>query len=287
MTDQGDVANLLGAGSLAGPGICARGTTTPLRSQRHQGTSSSGPATLALSGFAGKGLVGLTRRYPGRTGSAAAVRRPRTPDRMDMLGLVRAPLARLLMPVGRALANAGVSPDVITIIGTLGVSAGALAFYPRGSFFVGTLVITAFVFSDMLDGAVARASGAAGSTWGAFLDSSLDRVADAAVFVAIALWYAGRGHDLLLCALALYCLVSGLLTSYVKARAEGLGLRCDVGIAERSERLIVVLAGCGLSGLLGLPVIRIVALWLLAAASTVTVGQRLVAVRRQTTAALP
>lgn len=204
-----------------------------------------------------------------------------------MLGLVRAPLGRLLLPLGRRLAQAGVSPDVITVVGTLGVSAGALAFYPRGSFLVGTLVITAFVFSDMVDGAVARAGGGSGSPWGAFLDSSLDRVADAAVFTGIVLWYAGRGHDLLLCSLALYCLVSGLLTSYVKARAQGLGLRCDVGIAERSERLIVILAGCGLSGIFGLPVIRVVALWLLAVASTVTVVQRLVVVRRQTRAALP
>lgn len=204
---------------------------------------------------------------------------------MDMLGLVRAPLGRLLLPVGRRLADAGVSPDVITVVGTVGVSAGALAFYPRGSFLVGTLVITLFVFSDMLDGAVARARGGPDSPWGAFLDSSLDRVADAAIFGAVALWYAGRGDDLLLCGLALYCLVSGLLTSYVKARAEGLGLRCDVGIAERSERLIVILAGCGLSGIFGLPLIRVVALWLLAVASTVTVAQRLVTVRRQATEA--
>ena len=197
-----------------------------------------------------------------------------------MLNGVRAPLARALAPLGVALARAGVSPDVVTIIGTLGVSAGALGCYPRGNFVGGTLIITFFVFADMLDGALARARGG-GSRWGAFLDSSLDRVGDAAIFSGLALYYAGRGDDNLLTAVAVYCLVAGMLTSYVRARAEGLGLRADVGIAERSERLIVILVATGLSGLLDYPPLLAGALWLLAAASTVTVVQRFVAVHRQ------
>ena len=102
------------------------------------------------------------------------------------------------------------------------------------------MVITLFVFSDMLDGAVARVTGRTG-VWGAFLDSTLDRFGDAAIFGGIALFYAGRGHNLLLCCVALACLVFASLTSYVKARAEGLGLTCDVGFAERSERLVIIL----------------------------------------------
>ncbi len=203
-----------------------------------------------------------------------------------MLNVVRAPIARALAPVGSALDRLGVSPNAVTLIGTAGVAVGALGFYPRGSFLWGTLFITCFVFSDMVDGAVARARGG-GSPWGAFLDSTLDRVGDAAVFGGLLLWYAGRGDDLVLAAVALWCLVAGALTSYIKARAEGLGLRCDVGIAERSERLITILVATGFSGLLHLPVLRAGALWLLAVATAVTVAQRLVEVRRQSLAPVP
>jgi CDP-diacylglycerol--glycerol-3-phosphate 3-phosphatidyltransferase len=192
----------------------------------------------------------------------------------------RPQIARVVDPVGRRLAGWGVSPDAVTVVGTVGVAGGALGFYPRGVWFLGTVVITCFVFSDMLDGAIARVIGRTGP-WGAFLDSTLDRVGDAAVFGGIALWYAGRGDNLVLCAVALYDLVAGAVTSYIKARAEGLGLRCDVGFAERSERLLTILVLTGLSGLFGADWLRVTALWLLAAATTYTVGQRLVEVRRQ------
>jgi phosphatidylglycerophosphate synthase len=166
------------------------------------------------------------------------------------------------------------------------VLGGSLGFYPRGQWFWGTIVVAAFAFSDMLDGAVARVTGRTG-VWGAFLDSTLDRFGDAAVFGGIALFYAGRGHDLLLCCVALACLVFASLTSYIKARAEGLGLRCDVGLAERSERLVVILLCTGLSGLLDEDWIRIFGLWFLAGATLVTVGQRLLFVRQQAFAVTP
>ena len=202
-----------------------------------------------------------------------------------MLNLhARPAINRVVVPVGTFLARKGVTPDALTVIGTVGVCGGALGFYPRGSFFVGTLVIAAFVFSDLLDGAVARASGRTG-VWGAFLDSSLDRFGDAAIFGGLVLYYAGRGDDLLLCGVALYDLVLGLVISYVKARAEGLGMTCNVGLAERSERLIVILVAVGLSGLFDVPVLRDIALWVLAVATTVTVVQRVVEVRRQAVAA--
>lgn len=204
-----------------------------------------------------------------------------------MLSLkVRPAVALVVEPVGRRLAAWGVSPDAMTIVGTVGVVVGALAFYPRGSFLAGTLFITCFVFSDMLDGAIARVTGRTG-VWGAFLDSTLDRFGDAAIFAGLALWYGGDGDDLLLAGLAIYLLVTGALTSYIKARAEGLGLSCDVGFAERTERLLMILVPTGFSGLLNLDWLRVGAMWVLAAATTITVGQRMAEVRRQAALAAP
>lgn len=194
--------------------------------------------------------------------------------------LLRPVFTRLLTPIARTLLRLGVGPDAVTVVGTLGVCAGALAFYPRGVFFWGTVVITLFVFSDNLDGTMARMQGRSGP-WGAFLDSVLDRLGDAAVFGGLLLWYAGDGDDLLMVSLALACLVFGSVTSYAKARAEGLGMTANVGIAERTERLVAVLVTTGLVGL-GLPeVVLTVVLALLALASAWTVLQRMREVRRQ------
>ncbi|WP_106399002.1 phosphatidylinositol phosphate synthase [Actinocorallia populi] len=199
-----------------------------------------------------------------------------------MLNRLRPALAKVVTPIGRTLARTGATPNMITVTGTLGVAAGALAFYPRGELFWGTMVITAFVFFDMFDGAVARITGRTG-TWGAFLDSTMDRVGDAAVFTGLILWFTGAGDDAPLSWLALYCLVSGVVISYAKARAEGLGLKCDVGIAERSERLVISLVAAGLHGL-GVPYALHVGLVLLAVLSTVTVAQRFHVVYRQASA---
>lgn len=195
-----------------------------------------------------------------------------------MLKALRPALARLLTPAGELLARTPVTPNALTVTGTVGVSAGALALFPTGHLFAGTMVCTGFVFTDMLDGALARVKGTSGS-FGAFLDSTLDRVADAAIFAGLVMWFVLGGNDALLAGLALYCLVSGALVSYAKARAEGLGLRCDVGIAERTERLLGVLVPTGLAGL-GVPYVLAIGLWLLAAASTFTFGQRVVAVQQ-------
>ncbi|MBX6768794.1 MAG: CDP-alcohol phosphatidyltransferase family protein, partial [Actinomadura rubrobrunea] len=141
-----------------------------------------------------------------------------------MLNKVRPALGRVLTPVGRTVARTGVSPNAITIIGTAGVLAGALGFFPRGEFFWGVLVITAFVVFDMLDGAVARVTGRI-SKWGAFLDSTLDRIADAAIFSGLMIGLYREGQERL-AGVALYCLVAGVVVSYAKARAEGLGFTC-------------------------------------------------------------
>lgn len=197
-----------------------------------------------------------------------------------MLNLLRAPIGKAIAPLGRSLAQAGVSPDMVTVAGTVGATVSALVCYPRGYFFVGTLLIWAFVMFDMVDGAVARAGGR-GSRFGAVLDSSCDRIADSAVFGTLAWWFARHDQPALLAA-ALLCLVLGSLTSYIKARAEGAGFTCNVGIAERTERLIVVLVGTGLTGWpFRVPFVQAGALWLLVAASTVTVVQRFATVWQQ------
>jgi CDP-diacylglycerol--glycerol-3-phosphate 3-phosphatidyltransferase len=197
----------------------------------------------------------------------------------------RASWSRVTTPLAAGLVRLGVTADAVTAVGTLGAIAGALVFFTRGQFFVGTLVIWFFVMLDMVDGAVARARGGT-SRFGAVFDSTCDRAADAAVFGALLWWFAGPGdsRDLLLA--CLLCLVLGTLISYVKARAEGAGLSADVGLVERPQRLTVALVGTGLDGL-GVPHVQAVALWGLVVLSAVTVVQRLVEVHRQAAAAGP
>ncbi|MCM2579434.1 phosphatidylinositol phosphate synthase [Streptomyces meridianus] len=198
----------------------------------------------------------------------------------------RAFFTRVLTPFAALLLRLGVSPDTVTLVGTGGVVAGALVFFPMGELFWGTVVITLFVFSDLVDGTMARLSGRS-SRWGAFLDSTLDRVADAAVFGGLALWYAGGGDDLLLCGIAIFCLAGGQVVSYTKARGESIGLPVNVnGLVERAERLVISLVAAGLAGLhaFGVPYIEIllpIALWVVAVGSLITLGQRMVTVRSE------
>jgi CDP-diacylglycerol--glycerol-3-phosphate 3-phosphatidyltransferase len=196
-----------------------------------------------------------------------------------VLGVSARPaVAKVVAPVVARLGRAGVTPDMVTVTGTVGAVAGAVLLIGTGHLLWGAVTVTVFVLLDMLDGALARARGG-GSVFGAVLDSVGDRAADAAIFGALVWWYSGDGDNRLLVLLALICLVLGVLTSYIKARAEGAGLSCDVGIVERTERLILVLAGTGLAGL-GIPYAVHVALCLLLAGSAVTVVQRIAVVHR-------
>lgn len=192
--------------------------------------------------------------------------------------------ARLFRPIGNVLGRCGVHPNVVTIVGTLGSIAGAVTLVARGYFFAGCMVITFFVFLDLLDGALARATGKV-SKFGAVLDATGDRLSDAAIFAALAYWYGTAQPRPSMIVASLLALIFGQATSYVKARAEGVGISCNVGIAERAERLIVILVGIGLCGL-GVPFVLPIALWLLVAVSAFTVGQRLVHVYRESTAEL-
>ncbi len=200
-----------------------------------------------------------------------------------MLERFRAFWNKLLSPVASGLIRIGVGPDMVTWVGTIGVCVGALWLFPQGEFLWGTLFITLFVFSDIIDGTMARQLGRS-SKWGAFLDSSLDRVGDAAIFGGIALWFAWGGDSRLYLCLALICLVVGMMTSYVRARAESLGMEAKGGIAERSDRLVAILVATGLGDLFNLPVLQYIALWLLAVAGVVTVGQRMLMVNKQANA---
>jgi CDP-diacylglycerol---glycerol-3-phosphate 3-phosphatidyltransferase len=193
----------------------------------------------------------------------------------------------LWAPTGDLLLRMGVSPNAVTLVGTLGVCAGALVCFPQGWLLAGVVVITAFVFSDMIDGYMARTSGQI-SSFGAFLDSTLDRIGDAAIFGGLAMYYIGPGDSEWKAGLAIYCLTMGSVTSYARARAESLGMQAKVGIAERSDRLVSILLMTGLADLLRLLGVGDGVMWLipvtlavLAVASTITVIQRILVVRRQ------
>jgi CDP-diacylglycerol--glycerol-3-phosphate 3-phosphatidyltransferase len=190
----------------------------------------------------------------------------------------------MLAPFVNAFIRLGISPDAVTLVGTLGVSAGALVFFPQGELLIGVLVITAFVFSDLVDGAMARKTGRS-SSFGAFFDSTLDRIGDGAIFGGLVLYFAGPGDNYLYLCLSLYCLVMGAVTSYARARAESLGMQAKGGLAERADRLVAILVMTGLGGLFDLPILMYVTLWALALANTETVVRRILMVRKQALAA--
>jgi phosphatidylinositol phosphate synthase len=190
----------------------------------------------------------------------------------------RPTLNRIVEPLARGLLRIGVSPNAVTVAGAVGVVAASVIFAAHGRLLIGTLIITACALTDLLDGTMARLRGSK-SKWGALLDSTVDRISDAAVLGGVSYWMATtnqhRGATL-----ALVCLILGQLVSYVKARAEGLGFTANVGIAERAERLLVIGVGGLLAGL-GLKPALEVTLWVLAALSVITIAQRMIHVYRQ------
>ncbi len=198
-------------------------------------------------------------------------------------GPVKAGINRAFDPIARALLRAHISPDAVTVAGTVGVLAASLLWATRGQWIPAALVVTLFAFTDLIDGSMARQLQRPGR-FGAFLDSTMDRIADAGVFGSVAWYFAVHQRHSTLIA-ALICLVTGQLVSYVRARAEGLGLSAKVGIAERAERLILLGIGGLVTGF-GWRYGMDVALWLLAALSTLTIGQRIVHVYREDRAAV-
>ncbi|MQA14731.1 MAG: CDP-alcohol phosphatidyltransferase family protein [Pseudonocardiaceae bacterium] len=188
----------------------------------------------------------------------------------------RSSVSRVTDPIGAWLLRRGVTPDLVTVSGTAGTVVSALWFFPQGQLLSATLVISAFVMFDLLDGAVARARGY-GTRFGTVLDATCDRLADGALFAGLTWWCFGVGDRRELAVAALICLVTAQVISYIKARAEATGLSAGGGVMERAERYLVTLVGTGLTGI-GVSWAIDLALWLVAALSLVTIGQRVAAV---------
>ena len=181
-------------------------------------------------------------------------------------------------PIARLLLRLRISPDAVTVFGTIGTMASALICFPTGNFGLGVLLIAVFALSDLVDGTMARLGGTSGP-WGNFLDATLDRLADGAVFAGLLMWGALTGETWVTAGAA-FALVTGQVTSYAKARAEAVGATADVGLVERAERLIVALLAALLTGF-GVPYVLPIALWVLGLLGLVTVIQRMAVVRRQ------
>jgi len=197
--------------------------------------------------------------------------------------LARGSVSKVTDPVGRALLRMGLSPDLVTVLGTIGAVAASVTLFPTDHLFWGTVAVTAFVFFDLFDGAMARARGF-GTAFGLVLDASCDRIADGALFGALAYYCFQVKRDPALGVACLIILVAGQVISYVKARADSVDLHVGGAIAERAERNVLGLVGAGLSGL-GVPLALPICLWLLTAACLATVVQRLWQVRSAARAA--
>lgn len=190
----------------------------------------------------------------------------------------------LFGPFARLLVRWRVSPDVVTFAGTVAVIAASLWLFPTAHLVAGALVVGVFVLTDSIDGIMARlVHGEAPRPYGEFLDSTLDRFSDSAIFAGLTMYFVLHTEGTLRTwgvATAVACLALGGLVSYARAKAQALGVVAKVGIAERADRLIAALVATLLVGL-GLPIAVLVAvLGLLALASLWTVGQRMAVVRR-------
>jgi len=180
--------------------------------------------------------------------------------------ILRKPVARVVDPVAVLLLRIGVTPNGMTFFGSLGTCGIALWLWPQGEYFWGTMGVIAFIFSDLLDGTMARISKKS-TQWGAFFDSTIDRVVDVALIGALLLSLLKT--DDRLAVVAFTALIGGFLVSYVKARAQALSFNCDGGFAERAERVIILLTAVGFAGL-GVPYILAIGIWILAITSLAT-----------------
>ena len=190
----------------------------------------------------------------------------------------KAPVTALITPSCRFLLRIGITANWLTFIGAIGSSISALYFFSRGDFFLGTILVSLFALSDLFDGTMARLSEQGTTKWGALIDSTLDRVADAAIYAGV-ISYAISSDNTNLALLALLALITGALIPYIRAKAESLGIACSVGIAERAERLIIILTATGLYGL-GVNIALAGGLLLINIVGLITIVQRLLVVAR-------
>ena len=189
----------------------------------------------------------------------------------------RSIVGKAIDPIAKLLLKIGLSPNAVTILGTAGISVAAIVFFPKGDFFVGTLIILLFIFSDLIDGSMARLANIKNPI-GAFLDSTLDRVADAALFGSVVIYFSNMNSIFIYP--AIITALCAQLISYIRAKAESLGIETNVGIAERPERIILLLIGTGFTGL-GLEVAINICISILAFLTVITVLQRMHAVHQK------
>lgn len=196
----------------------------------------------------------------------------------------RKPAAVVVVPVAKLFLKMGLTPNIVTIVGTIVTIAISVILIPLDHLFAAAVLSGLFAAFDMLDGTMARLT-TGGSNFGATLDASCDRITDGALFAAIAYWmvYVDNAHPINFAA-CMVVLVSSQVISYVKARGEASGFKMVGGLVERPERLILGLGGVGLEGL-GVPYALEVALWLLAVGSIFTIYQRMRQAARQDTKA--
>jgi CDP-diacylglycerol--glycerol-3-phosphate 3-phosphatidyltransferase len=188
---------------------------------------------------------------------------------------LRDPVAKLIAPLVKILIKLRISANLISTIGGVGSTISALYFFPKGEFFTGVLWVAGFVIFDLFDGAVARSSSKGISKWGAVLDSTLDRLSDAAIFIGALLFFIENDDPLV--PLIIIAAVAAFMVSYIKARAESLNIVCGGGIAERSERLIIALVAYGLHGL-EVEYAMAIGIWVLVLLSMITIAQRMLIV---------
>lgn len=186
-------------------------------------------------------------------------------------------VTRVIEPMARTLSRIGVTPDAVTLFGTIGASASALYLLFHGELFWACVAISLFALSDLFDGAIARVSQRGASQWGGFLDSTCDRITDAAILAGLSLYLVQNDDPL--AQLSIASIVIGNLIPYIRAKAESYGIACTVGIAERTERLVLTLTAIGLAGL-GVPFALAIGMWALFILGAITVGQRIWVVRK-------
>ena len=192
---------------------------------------------------------------------------------------IKPSVVRVITPLCRGLLRLGISADFMTLIGTLIVVIGSFTLIVSGKFLASIVIIGLALLTDLLDGTMARISEKGPTVWGNFLDSTLDRIADGAILVSLALYLHNQENSFFI--LVLLTLPISALVPYTRAKAESLGIECKGGFAERTERLLI-LGLAGVLDLLGIDWGIELGVWSLLILSGITVLQRMAIVRKAT-----
>lgn len=191
--------------------------------------------------------------------------------------LLKPAVTRVITPTAKGLLRMGFTPNSMTVLGGIGVVVSAYVFYPTSHFFGGSVLIAFFILGDLFDGTMARISKQGSSPWGSFLDSTVDRITDSSILIALILGLDIHSDGLI--PVILIAILTGLLVPYIRAKAESIGVQCSGGLAERTERLMIAMTAIALHGL-GVPYALAIGMWLLTVLGTFTVIQRIVIVKK-------